>query len=325
MFKSIPPITRNLLLINLLAFVAYIVLARRSFDINAAFGLHFFLASDFRAFQLITYMFLHANIEHIFFNMFALWMFGCVMERVWGGRRFVSYYLLCGLGAGLCQELAQFAQIYIDSNQGPHTTTAWQLLTQLSDAERMMLNGLNTVGASGAVYAILLAFGMTFPEERIFIFPLPIPIKAKWFVSFYIVVELFSALATSHSGVAHFAHLGGMLFGFLLIRYWKHHPHQSLFDDDPRRNSLLDRMQRSWEQHSARRQTNRTDADLRKTPAPQHPHHDTDAPAGQRKPVSEGEREIDRILDKIKESGYDSLTTKEKRYLFDAGTRQNRQ
>ena len=325
MFKSIPLITKNLLLINLLAFVGYLVLRGQGFDINQNFGLHFFLASDFHIYQFLTYMFLHANLEHIFFNMFALWMFGCVMERVWGPKRFLFYYLVCGIGAGMLQEVAQFADLYFSVNQSGQEVSVGQLLTELSPLDRHNLNGLNMVGASGAVYAILLAFGMTFPNERIFIFPLPIPIKAKWFIAFYIVIELFSALATQHSQIAHFAHLGGMLFGFLLIRYWRRHPSSRYFDSAATHDTVLDRMRRTWEQHNRQRaeqQTQQHDTVVQSTPNAATP---TPPEKKKQKNVTPEEQEIDRILDKIKQNGYDSLTTEEKHFLFEAGTRRNRQ
>ena len=189
-------------------------------DLNNVLGLHFFLAPDFHIYQLFTYMFAHGGFSHIFFNMFALWMFGCIVERTWGPKKFLTYYIVCGVGAGLFQELAQFAQFYfIASEQLPHFTLAQTM--KVANANAAFLNLWTTVGASGAVYGILLAFGMLYPEERIFIFPLPVPIKAKWFVMGYAAIELFMAYSSTGDGVAHLAHLGGMVFGFFLIRYWR--------------------------------------------------------------------------------------------------------
>ncbi len=186
--------------------------------LNDILGLHFFMASDFHVYQLITYMFMHGGFEHIIFNMFALWMFGCVVERVWGAKKFLFYYIACGVGAGLFQEAAQYVSyMYNDFS-------AYQFIVDADGARLPMGDYLNlwtTVGASGAIYAILLAFGMIYPNERIFIFPLPVPIKAKYFVIGYAAIELFSALATRGDGVAHIAHLGGMVFGFFMIRYWR--------------------------------------------------------------------------------------------------------
>lgn len=215
----IPPITKNLLIINAIAFFAMYVLSMRGIDLNDLLGLHFFKASEFHLYQLVTYMFMHANWQHIFFNMFALWMFGMTIEHAMGQKRFVIYYLVCGIGAGLVQELVQLISFYV---QGLGAYDTVNLGGQTIIAMDQFLNSWTTVGASGAVYGILLAFGMIFPEERIFIFPLPIPIKAKWLILIYVVIELVSGLASYGSdNVAHFAHLGGMLFGYFLIKYWR--------------------------------------------------------------------------------------------------------
>ncbi len=304
--RSIPIITKNLLIINLLAFIALWVFNSRGVDLNNIFGLHFFLASDFQIYQLFTYMFMHANFEHIFFNMFALWMFGCVVERVWGPKRFLLYYIICGVGAGLMQEISQFVHLYLMLNEGSQNVGIAELFS-LSTADAQMLNAWTTVGASGAVYAILLAFGMLFPDQRIFIFPLPIPIKAKWFVLFYVAVELFSALGTSNSQVAHFAHLGGMLFGFLLIRYWRKHP--SLDDNFGMGNgqAFFDKMRESWEQRKNK------PAEPKKEEEPVKRESDWEYNSRKKKEQDE----IDIILDKIRKSGYDSLTNEEKKKLFD--------
>ena len=179
--RRIPTITKNLLIINALMFLALLVFQMKGINLNDVLGLHFFMASDFHLYQLVTYMFMHANFEHIFFNMFALWMFGCVVESVWGPKKFLFYYISCGIGAGIIQEIVQFVSFYFMATSqipGAGFGDLWQI-AQNSSA---VLNAWTTVGASGAIYAILLAFGMIFPEERIFIFPLPIPIKAKWFV-----------------------------------------------------------------------------------------------------------------------------------------------
>ena len=186
--RNIPTITKNLLIINVIAFLAYYVLSLQHIDLNNLLGLHFFLASDFHLYQLVTYMFMHANLQHIFFNMFALWMFGCVIENVWGPKKFLFYYISCGVGAGLIQELTQLGSLYVLMNQSGYDISLMQLFS-LSAADAQALNAWTTVGASGAIYAILLAFGMLFPEERLFIFPLPVPIKAKWLITAYLCQE----------------------------------------------------------------------------------------------------------------------------------------
>lgn len=300
--RSIPIVTKNLLIINVLAFVATLVLPGL---LNAG-KLHFFLADGFHLYQFITYMFLHStqNYMHIFFNMFALWMFGCVIENVWGPKKFLFYYLSCGVGAGLLQEITQFVQFYmLIKGQFPEVglLDMFNVAGQLS----MQLNGWGTVGASGAVYAILLAFGMTFPNERIFIFPLPIPIKAKWFVMFYVGVELFSALGSPGDGVAHMAHLGGMLFGFLMIRYWNRHPDAGRMSSG---RQFFDNLKRNFDKHKS--------GDYPNMHAERGGARESDWEYNARKKADQDE--VDRILDKIRKSGYDSLTKEEKKKLFDS-------
>ena len=307
MFNT-PPITKNLLIINLLAFVATLVYPQLA-DIG---GLHFFMASDFSVLQLFTYMFLHGGWAHLLFNMLALWMFGRVMESVWGGKKFLFYYISCGVGAGLMQEVAQFVQFYpLITSDAPMLVVSGMVLPHGQLPE--YLNLFTTVGASGAIYAILLAFGMTFPNERIFIFPIPIPIKAKWFVIFYAALELFSAIGSSGDGVAHMAHLGGMLFGFFMIRYWNRHPGVGYGPNNGRQffDSLKDTFDNYRRKHAggkaprdgSRDETARTRSE-------------SDWEYNARKKAEQDE--IDRILDKIRKSGYDSLTKEEKRKLFDS-------
>ena len=214
--NNLPPVTKNLLIINVLCFLGYIVAQKYGIDLNNTLGLHFFLASDFNLAQLVTYMFMHANFQHIFFNMFAVWMFGRTLEHVLGAKRFLSYYMVCGIGAGLVQELVQYIQYAMELSHYDNVDTGLSIIPMAE-----FLNMMTTVGASGAVYGILLAFGMLFPETRMFVFPLPFPIKAKFFVIGYAVIELFSGFGSSGDGVAHFAHLGGMIIGFLLIMYWR--------------------------------------------------------------------------------------------------------
>ena len=307
--RSIPTVTKNLLIVNVIAFIAMLVFKNKGVDLNDIFGLHFFLASDFHIYQFITYMFMHGGWEHLFFNMFALWMFGCVMERVWGPGKFLFYYISCGLGAGLLQEVSQLVSLCVSTGLG--LGEVFSLRQELAIA----LNAWTTVGASGAIYAILLAFGMIFPNERIFIFPLPIPIKAKWFVIFYVAVELFSALGTSNDNVAHFAHLGGMLFGFLMIRYWQHHPDTGGNYGRSKGQQFFDNMRGNWE-----RRTHKDAGSQPRQPRQEEPtRRETDEQYNVRKQREQDE--IDVILDKIRKSGYDSLTKEEKRKLFDAGNK----
>ena len=215
--NNLPTVTKNLLIINVLCFFGMLVAKRYGLDVENLLGLHFFLASDFNLSQLISYMFMHANFQHIFFNMFAVWMFGRVLEQVWGPKRFLTYYLICGIGAGLIQELVQYLEYAFTLSN--YDSVNLGIAGGIIPMEEY-LNMMTTVGASGAVYGILLAFGMLFPNSQMFIFPLPFPIKAKYFVIGYAVLELFLGLGGG-DGVAHFAHLGGMLFGLILIIYWR--------------------------------------------------------------------------------------------------------
>lgn len=305
--RSIPTITKNLLIINVLAFLTYFVLTYRGIDLNNIFGLHFFLASQFSLYQIFTYMFMHGGWEHLFLNMFALWMFGCVMERVWGPKKFLFYYIFCGVGAGIIQEISQYFTLYYLLSGQPGIGITSLVSAAWSDPQLAnSLNAWTTVGASGAIYAILLAFGMTFPEERIFIFPLPIPIKAKWFVMGYVAIELVAALGSSGDQVAHFAHLGGMLFGFFLIRYWQKHPDGSGVYGRGNGQQFFDRLRNNWERRKGKGDqddiTRKTDWD-----------YNADKKAT--------EERVDRILDKIRKNGYASLTEEEKQFLFDSSHR----
>ena len=216
--NQIPVVTKNLIAINVLMFFAAVVAEKYGIDLNSYLGLHMFLAGDFYPFQLITYMFMHGGFTHLFFNMFALFMFGAVLERVWGPKRFLIYYFATGVGAAVIQEIVQYG--YYD-----FYLSAYDFVNVGFGAPIPMSQYLNlwiTVGASGAVYGILMAFAMVFPNQRLFVMPIPVPIKAKYYVIIFGVIELLLGLGNNASdNVAHFAHLGGMLFGFLLIIYWR--------------------------------------------------------------------------------------------------------
>ena len=309
MMFRIPTITKNLLIINLIAFLATIVLELRGIDLKDIGGLHFFMASDFHLYQLVTYLFLHANFMHILSNMFGLWMFGCVIENVWGPKKFIFYYISCGIGAGLLQEIAQLGSFYMTITAQDPSVSFGEIFAigqQLSH----QLNAWTTIGASGAVYAVILAFGMSFPNERLFIIPFPFPIKAKWFVLFYVAIEFFSALGSSGDGVAHTAHLGGMLFGFLMIRYWNRHPSSGF--DRGRGQQFFENLNRNFEQRQRQHQQNNNNH----MHAERGSSKEDDREFNARK--RQNQEEIDAILDKIRKSGYDSLTKEEKKKLFDA-------
>lgn len=302
--RQIPPITKNLLIINVLAFLAYFVLERQGIDLNDIMGLHFLMAPDFHIYQLLTYMFMHANITHIFFNMFALWMFGCTIERAWGAQRFLFYTLACGIGAGVMQECAQFISYAVQGLAAYDSVNFNGVIIPMSE----YLNQWNTVGFSGAVYGILLGFGMTYPEERIFIFPLPVPIKGKWFVLIYAAIELFSALGTRGDGVAHIAHLGGMAVGYFIIRYWKYqYYNRSKFNgwDGYEVGTRANAWERFKQKISEMKEKNTRKGDNNKEDSTKNDNN------------TEQQKEIDRILEKIRRSGYESLTLEEKQKLFD--------
>jgi membrane associated rhomboid family serine protease len=232
-FKILPPVVKNILIINALFFLATMGFeAAFKIDLTDKLGMHYFGSPLFRPYQIITYMFMHGGFGHIFFNMFALWMFGNVLENFWGPKRFLIYYMITGIGAILIQMLVVYIQIrnaeaYLSPEQiSDIVSNGYKYLQEgknFVDADAAKLNLLYntpTIGASGAVFGILLAFGMIFPISVIYLY-FAIPIKAKWFVVLYGGMELFFGVSNySNDNVAHFAHLGGMLFGFLLILYW---------------------------------------------------------------------------------------------------------
>ena len=229
-FSRIPTITKNLIIINFIVWLATMVLSSRTdFDLEKFGALHYFEASDFNPVQLITYMFMHADFTHFFFNMFALFMFGTTIERTLGQKRFLFYYISCGLGAAIIQEITWYftwESIFTMPLANQNGISFEEMSQAIAQAQAMgidmpFLNQLLTVGASGAVYGILLAFGMIFPNQPIYMMFIPIPIKAKYFVIGYGAIELLYGLSMANDGVAHFAHLGGMLFGLLMILYWK--------------------------------------------------------------------------------------------------------
>lgn len=203
--SAMPPVTKNLIIINVIAYLASLALPRIGIDLLNLGGMHYFQAESFSFYQIITYMFLHSTpgFGHIFFNMFALFMFGGLLEQVWGGKRFLLYYLITGIGAGIVQQVV------------------W-MLTTVPALPPQYYDLLLTIGASGAVFGILLAFGMMFPNMPLYIMFIPIPVKAKYAVIGYGVIELLAGIAgRAGDNVAHFAHLGGMLFGLILILAWR--------------------------------------------------------------------------------------------------------
>ncbi|MFZ4399645.1 MAG: rhomboid family intramembrane serine protease [Bacteroidales bacterium] len=259
-FNYLPVVVKNLLIINGLFFLATITFDTvYHIDLDRFLGLHYFESEYFRPWQYITYMFMHGSIDHIIFNMFALWMFGYVLENYWGAKKFLFYYLITGVGAAFTQNVVNWYEIstikdaalayqlspspeafavflreHFSGSYNPEKlqefVSNWSLMPKNTVAIQQSLSYVNdfivtkinvpTIGASGSVFGILLAFGMMFPNQLLYIYFL-FPIKAKWFVIAYGAIELYFGVTNSQSGVAHFAHLGGMLFGIILILYWK--------------------------------------------------------------------------------------------------------
>lgn len=189
--RYLPPAVKNLLIINIIVFLGTELIGDPMYQLFALFPIG---SPFFRWWQFVTHMFMHGNFMHIFFNMWSLFVFGPLLERLWGSKKFLIFYFVCGLGAALCHELVLLSQ---------------------------PLSNIPTVGASGAIYGLLLGFGMLYPNYVLtLVFP-PVSLKAKWFVIIFAAIELLTGILGTHDGVAHFAHLGGMLFGLILILIWK--------------------------------------------------------------------------------------------------------
>jgi membrane associated rhomboid family serine protease len=255
-YNILPPVVKNLLIINGLFYAATWLLRPRGIDLDVFFGLHYVEAPDFKIWQIFTYMFMHGSFAHLFFNMFSLWMFGAAIENLWGSKRFLFYYLFTGIGAAVIHYIVIYFQIHQDIAlfnmflENP-SLESYKHLAEYAHSDRIkpvlennllvlqanpsslnnltmatvnikdsFLNSFNVIGASGSVFGILLAFGMLFPNAMLYIYFF-LPMKAKWFVVIYGALELFFGVTGTSDGVAHFAHLGGMLFGFILIMIWK--------------------------------------------------------------------------------------------------------
>jgi membrane associated rhomboid family serine protease len=213
-FQVLPPIVKNLLILNGLIWLAQITIGRNMIDIEGLFALHYFKSVYYKPWQFITYMFLHSPVMffHIIFNMFALWMFGSTLENLWGSKRFLMFYILCGIGAAIVQmgamayDLSKLERLYLGGEISPET----------------FYGNMNipTLGASGAVMGIFAAFAYTFPNSQLLILPIPFPIKAKWALLGLVLIDLFGGISNQKSGVAHFAHIGGAAVGILLVMFW---------------------------------------------------------------------------------------------------------
>ena len=258
--STIPPVVKNLIIINvIMLLVTWVAQTTFNVDLNRILGLYSPNSPNFKPYQFVTHMFMHGGMFHLFFNMFALYMFGRILEQVWGGKRFLFYYLATGLGAAAIHLLVNYLHLNSIQNDAiamlntpsPESFAAFVsrhfpeyyaqvyanfldkwfvsptnpiFIEQASQYTQQLLQlqlEIPTVGASGAVYGVLLAFGMLFPNTILMLLIPPIPIKTKWMVIIYGGLELFLGLTQPGSSIAHFAHLGGMIFGFILIRYWR--------------------------------------------------------------------------------------------------------
>lgn len=229
----LPPIVKNLLIINVLFFVATFVMADGGVDLATILGAHYFDSPNFKIWQPITYMFMHGGFAHILFNMFALFMFGGILETRWGSKRFINFYLITGLGALGLQWAVQAFEVYqITGNPIDQGAVLLKSLAEgmynpaiMTEAQAIDLRNLYftpMVGASGAIFGLLVAFGMLYPNTELYIMFIPVPVKAKYIIPVYIVLELFLGVASlPGDSVAHYAHLGGALLGFILVKLWK--------------------------------------------------------------------------------------------------------
>jgi membrane associated rhomboid family serine protease len=221
-FSNIPPVVKNLLIINIIFFIATLLFERaESSPLVEWLGVFYFDSPHFRIWQVITYMFMHGGFAHIFFNMFALFTFGTALEYIMGSKRFLNFYLITGIGALGLQFLVQAVEVY--RIVGSATISATMNI-QITDQQMNTIREIYSapmLGASGAIFGLLIAFGMLFPDAELYIMLIPVPVKAKFIIPIYVLLELFLGVAQfSGDSIAHFAHLGGALVGFILVKLW---------------------------------------------------------------------------------------------------------
>ena len=247
-YSAFPPVVKNLLIANIIAFIATYILKNQNIDLVDLFGLHYFESPKFKVYQIITSMFLHGGFMHIALNMYGLWMFGQMIENYYGAKKFLILYFVAGIGASIIQEASLWMYFhhvqdaisvfntsptinnfnfivskYFSGLTGyPAPQTTEETKSILATLYQYIVDSSVTIGASGALFGVLVAFGVIYSEVQLFIMFIPIPIKAKYAIIGYVVIELFSGLSNSTGDtVAHFAHLGGALFGFILVMYWR--------------------------------------------------------------------------------------------------------
>ena len=235
-WRGIPPVTKNLIIINVALWLVCALFGNFGSVMQDKLGLHLIGATMFNPIQIITYMFMHDqhSVLHVLFNMFTLWMFGRILEQVWGSRRFFMFYMVCGIGAAVVQELVwlltwqhEYVSAIAQANGLTYAHMKEIVDAALASGDTEFINAVAktknmfvTVGASGAVFGLLLGFAMTFPNMPLYLFFIPVPIKAKYMVIGYAVLEFFLGVGGGDT-IAHFAHLGGMLFGLVILLYWK--------------------------------------------------------------------------------------------------------
>jgi len=221
LLKNMPDVVKNLLIINVIMFLATMLFQNREIYLMMELGLYYFDSPNFEPYQIVTSMFMHGGFSHLFFNMFALVMFGSQLEKLWGPKRFLIFYLVTGIGASIIHQSVQAYEVYriAETIAATSSDVAFSAL----DVEKLRaVYSIPVLGASGAIFGLLLAFGMLFPNTELMLIFLPIPIKAKYFIPLLMVGELFMGVkGFEWDNIAHFAHLGGALFGFILITIWK--------------------------------------------------------------------------------------------------------
>ncbi len=233
-FFSLPPVVKNIIMLNIVMLLLYYAaISVFGIDLNSKLGLYFPKSDNFQPYQILSHMFMHGGFWHLFFNMYALYIFGQMLENVWGPKRFFIYYMVCGLGAALVHEtviafeyrnvmnIISPDQLQRVLDDGAAYFREGKIFVNQTEQSLQLLLNTPTVGASGAIFGVLLAFGVLFPNTQLMLLFPPIPIKAKYFVLAYGGIELYLAFAQPGSNIAHAAHLGGMLFGYILIRYWR--------------------------------------------------------------------------------------------------------
>ncbi len=239
MLQQLTPTVKKLLAINVLVFI----LTMTGILPHELLALHYFESKDFHFFQVVTYLFIHSSLLHLISNMFGLFMFGSLLERIWGKNRFTFFYFFCGIGAGLLymgiqyfvdfDDLRRATRIVLSDPNANNLMDYWLKYGRISapggiiNVPLVQLNYQEIVstsilgGASGAIFGIIMAFGYLFPNSEMYLFPFPIPIKAKWFVTFYGLYEMYAGIENNAGdNVAHFAHIGGMLFAVILLKFW---------------------------------------------------------------------------------------------------------